>query len=293
VAVIDSHVHAWGPDTVDHPWTTESIVESVKELPVESEYTAEVLLEDMDDIGVDEAFVVGLPVTHWLDNWYIKKIASEYNRLYGIGLIDPFADDAVNTIHDLMTVDDVIGFRLATVFPRDSMYEVDSSSTTETDWLLDAIDETDFWEACADTDATVTLLSSYKQNDQVQELVDVYPELTYVIDHFGRAGIDVPPDDPDFAQFIDLCENENVLVKASAIPELSNEEYPHQDMGDRVRWLLDNCGRDQVAWGSDYQFISPHTDYESCLTCLDRMDALSTGDVKRLTERTFKDHVGV
>lgn len=291
--VVDAHTHAWGPDTADHPWATPAIVEAVEDLPVATEYTADVLLSDMDAVGIDEAFVVGLPVTHWLDNWYVKEVAREYDRLYGIGLLDPFADDAADRLRDLMAVDDVVGFRLATVYPRDGMYEVDPGDTVRTDWLRDAVDQTDFWEACAETDAAVTLLSHYEQNDQVQELVDAYPDLAYVVDHLGRADASVPADDPDFARFADLCENENVLVKASAIPALSNEEFPHRDMDDRLRWLLDECGREQVAWGSDYQFISPVTDYEETLTCLDHMDSLSAGDVRWLTERSFERHLGV
>ena len=36
------------------------------------------------------------------------------------------------------------------------------------------------WPAA--TDATVTLLSHYTQNDQIQRLVEAYPNFTYVID---------------------------------------------------------------------------------------------------------------
>lgn len=291
--VIDAHTHAWGPDVEDHPWTTEPIVAAVEELPIETEYTAEVLLEDMDAVGIDEAFVIGLPVTHWLDNWYVKEVAREYDRLYGIGLLDPFADDAADALRDLLAVDDVVGFRLATVYPRDEMYEIDPGDTVQTDWLRDAVGETDFWEACAETDAAVTLLAHYQQSDQIQDLVDAYPDLTYVVDHFGRAEASVPRDDPDLQRLVGLCENENVLLKASAIPAISNEPFPHLDVEERIRWLLDECGREQVAWGSDYQFISPVTDYESTLTCLDHMDSLSDGDVEWLTERSFKRHLDV
>jgi len=289
--VIDSHTHVWGPDTDDHPWATEPMVETADELPVETVYSAEELLANMDEVGIDEAFIIGLPVTHWLDNWYVEKVAREYDRLYGIGLLDPFADDAATELHRLMEIEDFVGFRLATVFPRDGMYEVDPADTVETDWLIDAIDESEFWEACAETGTSVNLLCHYEQLNQVQKLVDTYPELTYVIDHFGRAGGDVPDDDDDFARFAELTENENVLVKASAIPYLSNEDFPHLDMENKIRWLLDEVGREQVAWGSDYPFVSPVSDYEGTLTCLDYMDSISSQDREWLTDRSFKRHL--
>lgn len=291
--ILDSHVHAWGPDTAEHPWETDSIVEAVEGLPVETEYTAEVLLADLDAAGVDEAVVVGLPVTHWLDNWYVEHVAREYDRLYGIALLDPFADDAASELRRLMAVDDVVGFRLAPVFPREAMYEVDPSETVETTWLRDAIEETAFWEACAETGASVNLLAHYTQLDQVHDLVERYPDLSYVVDHFGRAGAGVPVDDPAFQQFADLAAAGDVLVKASAIPAISEESYPHRDVEPKIRWLLDTFGREKVAWGSDYPFISPVTDYESTLTCLEEMDTLSSADHRWLTEHSFRDHVGI
>lgn len=291
--ILDSHMHAWGPDTAEHPWETDSIVEAVKALPVKTEYTAEVLLEDLDAAGVDEAVVIGLPLTHWLDNWYVETVAREYDRLYGVALLDPFAENAAGELRRLMAIDDLVGFRLAPVFPRDAMYEVDPGETVQTDWLRDAIDETAFWEACAETGASVNLLAHYTQLDQVQALVETYPELSYVVDHFGRAGADVAVDDPAFAQFADLADAGDVLVKASAIPAISDEQFPHRDVEDKIRWLLDTFGREKVAWGSDYPFISPETDYEETLTCLDEMDAVSDGEHRWLTERSFRRHVDI
>lgn len=269
------------------------MVETARDLPVETVYSADELLDDMDEIGVDEAVVVGLPVTDWRDNWYVERVAREYDRLYGIALVDPFADDAADELRRLMAIDDLVGFRLATVFPRDRMYEVDPADTVQNSWLRDAADESAFWEACAETDASVNLLTHYEQLDQVQELVDAYPDLTYVVDHFGRAGPDVPTDDGDFSRFADLARNGNVLVKASAVPFLSEEEFPYLDMEEKIRWLLDECGREQVAWGSDYPFVSPASDYEGTLACLDHMESLSDQDRRWLTERSFERHIGV
>lgn len=291
--VVDSHTHAWGPDTDDHPWETDSMVETARDLPVETVYAADELLADMNEVGVDEAVVVGLPVTHWLDNWYVETVTREYDRLYGIALLDPFADDAADELRRLMAIDGLIGFRLATVFPQDRMYEVDPADTVQNDWLHEAINEPAFWDACAETGASINLLSHYEQLDQVQALVESYPDLTYVIDHVGRAGPDVPTDDEDFSRFADLAENDNVLVKASAIPFLSDEEFPHLDMEEKIRWLLDEFGPEQVAWGSDYPFVSPASDYEETLACLDHMDSLSARDHRWLTERAFVRHLGL
>jgi predicted TIM-barrel fold metal-dependent hydrolase len=292
--VFDNHTHAWGPDVEDHPWDTDAMVSLARSLPVADVYDADALLADMDAVGVDEAVVVGLPLPEWHDNWYTLKVAEEYDRLYGIVLADPFHDDAADRLRAEAAHEDVIGYRLASVYPRDRMYAVDPGETVRTDWLLDAIEETAFWEATAETETAVTLLVQYEQLDQVLELVERYPELDYVIDHMARAYADVPFDDPDFATFEDLAEYDNVLVKASALGLLSHEAFPFTDIEGHVRWMLDTFGRGRVAWGSDFPFVSSGgVEYADALACLDHFDSLSTSDRRWLTERAFTRFVGI
>jgi len=287
--VFDSHTHAWGPNVDDHPWKTDSMIQLARDLPVPDVYSAEELLAGMDDIGIDEAVVVGLPLPEWHDNWYNAKIAEEYDRLYSIILADPFQENAAEKLQDEASHEDVLGYRLAPVYPRDGMYEVDPAETVQSDWLVDTIAEEAFWEATAETGSMVTLLVHIGQLDQVLQLVEEYPELNYVIDHLGRTDADVPLEDEEFRQFEELAKYENVLVKASALPFLSRSEYPYEDLEEYVRWMLDTFGRKRVAWGSDYPFVSSvGAEYEETLTCLEHFDSLSSSDHKWLTERTFK-----
>jgi predicted TIM-barrel fold metal-dependent hydrolase len=190
--------------------------------------------------------------------------------------------------------EDVIGYRLAPVYPRDQMYEVDPDETVQNDWLLDAAEETAFWNATAETGATVTLLVQYEQLDQVLELVERYPELNYVIDHMARISADIPFDSPYFATFEKLAEYDNVLVKASALGFLSQEGFPFSDMENYVRWMLNTFGQERVAWGSDFPFVSSvGVEYAESLECLDHFDSLSTSDYRWLTGRAFKRFVDI
>jgi predicted TIM-barrel fold metal-dependent hydrolase len=157
-------------------------------------------------------------------------MAEEYDQPYGIVMADPFHDDAADRLRAEAAHEDVVGYRLAPVYPRDRMYAVDPSETVRTDWLLDAIEETTFGEATAETGTAVTLLVQYEQLDQVLELVERDPELDYVVDHMARAYADVPFDDPEFATFEDLAEYDNVLVKASALGLLAHEAFPFADI---------------------------------------------------------------
>lgn len=62
--------------------------------------------------------------------------------------------------------------------------------------------------------------------DQALELVETYPELTYLFDHFAHAGPETPTNEGTFAQFADLTEYDNVALKVSEIPHMSETTFP-------------------------------------------------------------------
>jgi len=287
--VLDTHTHTWGPPSDEHPWVNGPLVEdAVDSFSVDTVYRNEKLLADMDAVGVDEAVVVGYPICEWTDNWYTVRAAEEHDRLYGVVMLDQFADDAADDLREAMAVDDVLGFRLGALCPYDRMWETFDRSTT---WLHDAIDETEFWAAAGETDALVQILCHVSQLDQAIELVENYPDLTYAFDHFGYVDPDEDPADSDFAKFEKLAEYDNVAVKVSEMVHQSDEAFPYTDMYDHVRWLLDTFGRERVVWGSDFPNVSDEADYEQTLAWLDHADFLSESDRRWLTERAFRDLV--
>lgn len=289
--VLDSHTHAWGPATEAHPWVNDQLVERVAELDVPDVYTAERLLADMDAAGVDRAVLVGFPICDWRDNWYTVEAVREHDRLLGVGLVDPLADGSADTLRDLMAVDGMLGVRLGVLFPHDDMWS--GEDHPEATWLREAVGERAFWRAAVETDALVQLFVHYDQVDQVRELVEAYPDLTYAVDHFARADVSAAPEESGFAALAELADQENVLVKASSVPYVSDEAFPYRDAHDHVRWLLAEFGRDRVAWGSDYPYVSDMASYPETIDWLDRVDGVSPSDRRWLTGRAFARAVGV
>lgn len=288
--VIDAHTHAWGPPSRDHPWVNAPLVaESVGSFAVDPVYESETLLHDMDRIGVDEAVVVGYPICEWTDNWYTVRAASEYDRLYGVVMLDPFADDAAVQLREAMAVDGVVGVRIAPICPSDRMWETFDPSA---DWLAAAADETAFWTTARETDALVQVLAHRTQLDQVLEFVDRYPELTYAFDHMGHPDPETDPGTGAFARFGDLAAYDGVAVKVSEMPHWSAAPFPYRDLHDHVRWLLEQFGRERIIWGSDYPNVSDVAEYTETLHWLDHVEGLSDADRTWLTERAFRRHVG-
>jgi len=288
--VLDSHTHAWGPASRDHPWVNGPLLDAVDGFDVHTVYTADRLVADMDRAGVDEAVVVGYPICEWKDNYYTRRVAAERDRLYGIVMVDPFADDAAAHLRECMAVDGVLGVRLGAACPYDRMWETFDPDVT---WLRDAIEATAFWEAAVETDAAVQILCDHSQLDQALELVETYPELTYLFDHFAHAGPDTPTDEGTFARFADLADYDGVAVKVSEIAHMSENDFPYTDMHDHVRWFVETFGRERVVWGSDYPNVSDVTDYAASRNWLRQVDALSARDREWLTGRSFREHVGL
>jgi len=286
--MIDTHTHAWGAASPDHPWTNGPILDLVDSFDVHTVYTAERLLADMDRHGVDEAVVVGYPICDWTDNWYTRRVAAEHDRLHGIVMLDPFADDAVERLDRCMETDGVLGFRLGAACPYDRMWETFDPSVT---WLRESLGETAFWEAAVEHDATVQILCDHGQLDQALELVEAYPELTYLFDHFAHAGPETPTDEGTFSRFADLAEHDSVAVKVSEIVHMSDSSFPYADMHDHVRWLLDTFGRERVVWGSDYPNVSDVASYAEACNWLKQVDSLSAADRSWLTGKSFRRHV--
>jgi predicted TIM-barrel fold metal-dependent hydrolase len=297
--VLDTHAHCWGPPSAAHPWTNSQIVggsdeyasgDFLEDFSVDVVYTGEKLLADMDRLVVDEAVVVGYPICPWTDNWYTVTVVEEYDRFTGVVMVDQFADDAVERLEELMAVDGVIGIRLGAGCPYDQMWERFDPTV---DWLLDAIEEEAFFEAAAALDATIHVWSLPDQIDQIVAFVEAYPELTYVIDHHCYVRGDVRPGEGAFRDLAELAAHDNVLVKLSGVVTLSDETYPYPDKHDHATWLVEQFGRERVAWGSDWPNESNDATYLETLTWLEHVDELSDRDREWLTGRSFRRHVGM
>ena len=288
--MLDAHTHAWGAPSEDHPWVNGPLVDLVDTFDVHTVYTADRLLADMDRHGVDEAVVVGYPICDWRDNWYTLRAAADYDRLYGIVMLDPFAADAAEQLRRCMNTEGIVGVRLGVTCPYDRMWETFDPSVT---WLRDAIDETAFWEAAVETDAAVQILCNHGQLDQALELVETYPDISYLFDHFAHAGPETPTDKGTFAQFEALAEYDSVAVKVSEIPHWSETTFPYADMHDHVRWYLETFGRERVIWGSDYPNVSDVASYAEAYTWLRQVDTVSKTDREWVTEQSFRRHVGL
>jgi len=285
--VIDTHTHAWGPPTPEHPWVNESIVQSVDRFDVDTIYTAEKLLADMDRLQIDEAVVVGYPIVEWTDNWYTLKAASEYDRLHGVVMLDHFGDDAVGNAADCLRTDGVVGLRIAPGMVYNRMWR-DNPPDADPTWLLDAIEREEFGDVVCEEDASVTISCGFGQLEQVRQLIERYPDITYLFDAYGPLSADSSTADRE--RFGELTSFDNVGVKASHTPYMSNHQFPYEDVHELLEWTVETFGRERVVWGSDFPNVSQHEDavtYAEAYNWLAHVDELSDRDRSYVEGRAF------
>lgn len=285
---IDTHTHAWGPPSVEHPWVNDTIVDSVDQFSVPSVFTADRLIAAMDRLRIDEAVLVGYPITEWTDNWYTIQAAGEYDRLSGVVMLDHFANDAVARARTALEAPGIIGLRIAPSTPYDRMWR-EHDGTRRPTWLLDAIDREPFWKVVREADAIVTISVGIDELEQVQTLVETYPDLTYIFDGYGPLRADAP--DAQFDAFAAFAEYENVGVKASHTPFQTGDGFPYRGAHDLLHWCLDTFGRERVAWGSDFPNVTRHAEevtYAEAYNWLYHVDGLSLADRRYLEEDAFE-----
>lgn len=291
---IDTHTHAWGPPSPQHPWVNGDIVESVDRFSVDTVYDAEHLLADMDRLRIDEAVVVGYPIVEWTDNYHTMRYAREFDRLYGVVMLDHFGDETVERARDTLSTDGVVGVRIAPEQPYDQMWRHSRQrSDAEPTWLRDAIDETDFWQVLREEESLVTVATGAEGLDQVADLVETYPDLTYLFDAYGPLSANATDD--QFEAFARFADHENVGVKVSHTPYVSNEGFPYEDVHDVLRWLLEKFGPERVAWGSDYPNVTQHPDdvtYAEAYNWLYHVERLSDRDLAYLEGKAFESMAG-
>jgi L-fuconolactonase len=81
-----------------------------------------------------------------------------------------------------------------------------------------------------------------------------------------------------------------VHVKLSALPQLSAESFPHDDIGKWVRDVLAEFGAVRLMWGSDFPFTEEIGAYVHSLTVLDYLlPGLSSVDKARIVGGTARE----
>ncbi|MEM7533136.1 MAG: amidohydrolase family protein [Chloroflexota bacterium] len=232
--IIDTHVHVWEIDPPRYPigptapsWTA---------LPDEPG-TADELLAEMDEHGVDWAVLVQTSWSTW-DNGYMADSVLRFpNRFIGHGLIDP--QDADNATQARYWVQErgLAGFRFHPMY-----YAGEEILLTPQNGPL--------WEEIAALDVVIQFHLRAEHANQVAVLAQRYPHLRLILDHMGYP--QVGESSSAFQPIVDLAQYDNVYFKLSDVAGHSQQAYPYTDVHPFIQMLLNAFGSERTIWGTGY-----------------------------------------
>lgn len=279
--LVDTHTHTWGTDTDELPWQAEV-------LPPEwsGPYTHTDLVGDMDRLGIDESVIVTTPLYGRgvrANEYTMRSIEAHPNRLYGVGLVDFFADDARSEVARVVGSDRILGVRMHAPF---EYAEIPTDLNPDADWILDpTIDPV--WDELAARDACMFVFPKSGQLSMIAELADRHPEVPIVIDHLAWPDETTDPDEGPWIDFETVADRSNTYVKVSSLPRSATTEWPYQDLHGYVQNLVTWFGPERLMLGSDYPWMDSWDSYERCLSWIEEVEFLSARDLSYLSHRTF------
>jgi L-fuconolactonase len=282
---VDTHVHAWGPNTETFPWRA-----AILPPGWEGPYTHASLIKDMNRVGVDEAVVVTTPLYGRgpdANDYTLAAIDAHPDRLWGVGLLELFPEnpaDAAASLRRVVSHDRMLGVRIHAAL---AYAETPTKLDREGDWFLDNRLDSVF-NAAAEEDAAVFVFPKAQQLELVERLVAAHPNVQFVVDHLSWPDETTAPDAPPWTDFEAVAEHTNVAVKVSSLPRSSTASWPYRDLHGYIRRVLDWFGPERLLLGSDYPWMDDWADYKSCLSWVEEVPFLSARDRSFLRHRTFE-----
>jgi predicted TIM-barrel fold metal-dependent hydrolase len=231
--VVDTHVHVWEISDKYPIGPTSPTWNSYPEEPG----TAEELLEEMDDHGVDWTVLVQTSWSTW-DNGYIADSVQKHpDRFIGHGLIDPLDPKNAEQVRYWMEDRGLVGFRFHPNYYPDRKILVEPVNAS-------------MWEEISARDAIIQFHFRPDNADQVDEIARRYPDLVLLLDHLAYP--DIEEGMGYYQPILDLSERDNVIVKLSNVAGRSGQDYPYIDVHPYIEAMLNVYGSERVMWGTGY-----------------------------------------
>jgi len=240
VLIVDSQVHIWAADTPERPWPKAGAGGRNTHVQRAEPWTAEEVLGHMDAAGVDRAVIVPPSWEGERNDLALDAVRRYPNRFAIMGRIG--MEDAVNRnlVARWREQPGMLGVRL--VFSDTSPWLAEGEGTGERHWL---------WAEAERHGVPVTLFPMGRFA-LVGKILARHPGLRLCIDHLGAVGPD--PAGATFKhipELIALARFPNLAVKASALPNVSTDDYPFPSVHEPLRRAFDAFGPRRVFWGSD------------------------------------------
>jgi predicted TIM-barrel fold metal-dependent hydrolase len=239
--IIDAQVHIWSQTVTP----TSGLHRKVEK------FTAEEVLAEMDEAGVDAALIH--PPAGWDpdSNALAIEAARTYPDRFAIMGNFPLEDpDNRKLIHGWRAQPGMMGLRWPLLLEAHQKWLYDGSL----DWL---------WPAAEQEGLPLAMMGGFLP--KFREIAERHPDLKMILDHCGlnRHGRDAEAF-VHLDELVALAQLPNVAVKATGAPHYSTEPYPFRNIHDGLHRIFDAYGPKRMFWGTDITRMP--CSYRQCVT---------------------------
>lgn len=267
--IVDAQVHIWSK-TVIPPTGLHRKVEK---------FTAEELLKEMDEAGVDAALI------HPPGSWdpdsgdLALEAAKKYPERFAImGQFAPEKPENRKLIHGWRNRPGMMGLRWA-LLSHDQQKWLDDGTL---DWI---------WPAAEKEGLPVATMAGLFL-PKFRKIAEAHPNLKLIIDHCGLLRLE--KDAAAFANLDELCalaKLPNVAIKMTGAPGYSTHPYPFRNLHDGLHRIIDAYGPNRIFWGTDITRMP--CAYRQCVTMFtEELPWLKGRDLELVMGRALCDWIG-
>jgi predicted TIM-barrel fold metal-dependent hydrolase len=240
--IIDAQAHIWS-QTVRPPSGLHRKV---------SKFTAEELLTEMDQAGVD-AVLIHPPIGWDPDSnaLAVQAALKHPDRFAVMGQFSPVDPENFKLIHGWRDQPGMMGLRWALLSEEERKWLDDG--------LLDAV-----WAEAQKEGISVAMMGGMFL-PKFRKIAEQYPRLRMILDHCGlnRHGQDAEAF-THLDEMLQLAKLPNVAVKATGAPHYSTQPYPFRNIHDGLHRIFDAFGPKRMFWGTDITRMP--CSYRQCVT---------------------------
>ena len=246
-----------------------TIVDSHVHIGLEKYEPVEVLLEQMEQNGVQKALLVQYGGNY--DNSYIAEcLGSFQGRFSGVAIVDTNQPDAPEKLEYWVKEHGFEGIRIGAnvISPGDNKYAI--------------------WKKIAGLNIVASVSGRLADftHPQFEEIIRRIPDLKLRIEHMGYPDITENPPYPKYSRLMNLAQYPNVYIKFSGFYAYSKEPYPYNDTTPFVKLAYEAFGAKRIMWGSDFPPVAPHEGYAKALEMVDKIPFFTESDKGWLLGKT-------
>jgi len=240
--IIDAQVHIWSQTVVP----TSGLHRKLEK------FTAEEVLSEMDEAGVDAALIH--PPAGWDPNSNavaIEAVKQHPGRFAIMGNFPLQNPDNRKLIQGWRNQPGMMGLRWPLLSEEHQKWLYDGSL----DWL---------WPAAEQEGLPIAMMGGLFLT-KFREIAEGHPRLKMIVDHCGlnRHGRDA-----EAFMYLDelvaMAKLPNVAIKATGAPHYSTESYPFRNIQDGLHRIYDAYGPERFFWGTDITRMP--CSYRQCVT---------------------------